>query len=437
MRVLTSGLAAPWEITWGPDELLWVTEREGPRILRVSAEDGSIVSAFTLPEVLQTSGQDGLLGLALHPDLLSDDSSPFVYVAYTYDADPGAGVDRRAKLRRFTFDLDEQVLGAPLDLLTELPASNDHNSGRLVLGPDARLYYTIGDQGSNQFSTVCNPNRAQQLPAAGEIAARDYTKYAGKILRIELDGSIPADNPVLAGVRSHIYSYGHRNAQGIAFAAGRLYADEHGPKSDDELNLITGGGNYGWPNVSGYLDGQAYVYADWSASAPTPCAELEYSDYVIPESVPISLETDFDAADFVPPLATFYTVPDDYVFRDPDCPRNDYICWPTIAPSSLDFYPAGSAVPGWASSLLLSSLKQGALFRARLSNDGQSIIGAIEPVLRTQNRYRDLAIQPGGAVIYIVTDPAGAMVGPGGGVSTETEQPGSILEFTLEGFSGG
>ena len=433
LRVLTTGLAAPWEITWGPDDLLWVTERAGQRILRVRPQDGSIASAFPVADVTQSSGQDGLLGLALHASLISDANSRYVYVAYTYDADPGDAVQRRTRLRRFTFDPATETLGEPLDLIADLPASDDHNSGRLVFGPDARLYYTVGDQGSNQFSTVCNPNRAQQLPSADEVAARDYGSYAGKILRLELDGSIPADNPVLAGVRSHVYSYGHRNAQGLAFAGGRLYADEHGPKSDDELNLITPGKNYGWPNVSGYRDGLAYVYANWSASAPTPCEELEYSDYVIPESVPVSLETDFEAPDFVPPLATFYTVPNDYEFRDPACPTNDYICWPTIAPSSLDYYPAGDAIPGWGNSLLLSSLKQGALFRVQLAADGQAVVGLAEAVLKTRNRYRDLAIQPGGAVIYVVTDPEGAMVGPEGGFSTESEQPGAILEFTLVG----
>jgi PQQ-dependent dehydrogenase (s-GDH family) len=430
LRVLMSGLAGPWEITGGPDDLLWITERVGRRILRVRPGDGALLSEFPIPEATQSSGQDGLLGLALHPSLSSDANSRFVYVAYTYDADPGDGVDRRAKLRRFTFDPATQTLGQPLDLITDLPASDDHNSGRLVFGPDARLYYTIGDQGSNQFSTVCNPNRAQQLPSAEQIAARDYASYAGKILRLELDGSMPADNPVLAGVRSHVFSYGHRNAQGIVFAGGRLYADEHGPKSDDELNLITAGKNYGWPNVSGYRDGQAYVYADWSASTPTPCQELEYSDYVIPQSVPVALETVFLAPDFVPPLATFYTVPDGYDFHDPACPINDYICWPTIAPSSLDYYPAGGAIPAWGNSLLLSSLKQGALFRVQLAADGQSVVGVPEAVLKTQNRYRDLAIQPGGGAIYVVTDPEGAMVGPEGGFSTESQQPGAILEFT-------
>ena len=87
------------------------------------------------------------------------------------------------------------------------------------------------------------------------------------MLRLNLDGSIPSDNPMIGGVRSHIYSYGHRNPQGLVFAPdGKLYESEHGPNTDDEVNLIRAGGNYGWPHVAGYRDDQSYAYANWSAS---------------------------------------------------------------------------------------------------------------------------------------------------------------------------
>ena len=102
---------------------------------------------------------------------------------------------------------------------------------RLVFGPDERLYYTIGDQGANQYDNKCVPNRAQALPSQREVDAGDWSTYRGKILRVALDGSIPSDNPALDGVRSHIYSYGHRNPQGLAFdSSGRLYSSEHGPR---------------------------------------------------------------------------------------------------------------------------------------------------------------------------------------------------------------
>ena len=143
------------------------------------------------------------------------------------------------KIRRYTYVRGARRLTEPKNLITGMPASNDHNSGRLVLGPDRKLYYTIGDQGNNQFDNFCTPIRSQDLPTATQVAGRDWQTYQGKILRLNTDGSIPADNPTFGGVRSHVFSYGHRNAQGIVFGpGGLLYSVEHGPKSDDELNLI-------------------------------------------------------------------------------------------------------------------------------------------------------------------------------------------------------
>lgn len=181
------------------------------------------------------------------------------------------------------------------------------------------------------------------------MAAQDFSKYVGKVLRLNLDGSIPEDNPLLAGTRSHIYSYGHRNPQGIVFSAdGKLYANEHGPKTDDELNLIQAGKNYGWPNVLGYQDNKAYVYGNWSAASPTPCADLPYDNFSIPAEVPQHQETDWSHPDFMPPIKTFYTVETGYNFMDPECAGTFYICYPTIAPSSIDYYPRGALAPGGA-----------------------------------------------------------------------------------------
>ena len=136
--------------------------------------------------------------------------------------------------------------------------------------------------------------------------------YQGKILRINLDGSIPSDNPIVNGVRSHVYSYGHRNPQGLVFGpGGLLYAAEHGPSTDDELNLITPGANYGWPLVAGYKDDRSYAYSNWSASSPEPCRTLKFSSLNIPASVPQTKESSFHGS-FAAPLATFFTVPAGY-----------------------------------------------------------------------------------------------------------------------------
>ena len=429
-REILRDLSFPMRIVWGPDDYLWLTERTGKRVVRVRPEDGLQKTAITVSEAFQSGGQDGLLALALHPDLLKHKGKDYVYVSFTYNIAEEPAVDRRTKIRRYTYNRVTETLGSPVDIITGLPGSDDHNSARLLFGPDGKLYYTIGDQGNNQFARMCNPNRAQELPTAGEVAAKDWSKYVGKILRLNVDGSIPKDNPKIDGVRSHIYSYGHRNAQGLTFGRGdKLYANEHGPKSDDELNLIQAGKNYGWPYVAGYKDDQAYTYDNWSASSPTPCDQLAWSDWSPPASVPRQLESAFSHPDFKEPLLTFYTVPNDYVFFDWACGFNQYICWPTIAPSSLHYYPAGHGIPGWDHSLLMTSLKKGAVYQVKLSPNGKTVEGEPAVLFQTTNRYRDLAMSPDRKTFYIITDTTGNTSGPTGGVTTVLDNPGAILEF--------
>jgi PQQ-dependent dehydrogenase (s-GDH family) len=298
-------------------------------------------------------------------------------------------------------------------VLDDLPASADHNSGRLTF-LEQTLVYSIGDQGKNQFDGKCERIRAQDLPTQGEIDAHNWSNYEGKILRVALDGSIPSDNPELAGVRSHIFSYGHRNAQGLASANGSLYASEQGPKTDDELNQILPGRNYGWPLVAGFRDDRAYVYADWSA-APD-CASLDYSDYTIPPSVPQRLES--ATQDTEPPLRTFYTVDSDHDFTA--CGAS-HICWPTFAPSSLAIYTS-TAIASWTGSFLLTSLKDGAVHRV-------SGASGDEVVFRTVNRYRDLAISADGRAFYIATDSSGETRASDGSPTQALEHRGAILEF--------
>jgi PQQ-dependent dehydrogenase (s-GDH family) len=432
MRVVATGLESPWEITWGPDDRLWITERDGWRVIRMDPTTGSQSVAFSVPDVYSTSGQDGVLGMALHPSLGKSLGSDFVYLAYTYDADPGSDVDRRLKIIRLAYDLLLGTLGSPRTLIEGLPASTDHNSGRLVFGPDSFLYYTIGDQGHNQFDNMCLSNRAQHLPSQNAVDQEDWSTYQGKILRIGLDGSIPTDNPIVAGVRSHIYSYGHRNAQGLVFGpTGKLYASEQGPKTDDELNLILAGKNYGWPHIAGDRDDRAYVYGNWSASSPESCESLAYSDYWIPDSVPKQLETAWSNPDYIAPLRTFYSVDDSYDFMDPACPGNFYICWPTIAPASLDLYiPGEVGLKTWGTTLLLPSLKRGSVLRVPLSPNGEATQGEAKELFRTTNRYRDLAIAPNKRTFYIVTDSYGTTSGPTSGSTQVLEHRGAVLEFT-------
>lgn len=446
-RTVITGLENPWEITWGPDQRLWVTERSGKRISRVDPETGEKTVAVTIGEVSAPGGQDGLLGLALHPDLLKGKGNDFVYAAYTYQ-DPKKAPDPRVsdpaspyrqlygKIVRFRYDKAAQRLVEPRTLVSGLPAGNDHNAGRLKVGPDLKLYLAIGDQGNNQLGNFCHPVLAQRLPTAAEIRSQDYAAYEGKVMRFHLDGSIPADNPRLNGVVSHVWSYGHRNTQGLDFGpTGALYGAEHGPKTDDEIDVIVKGGNYGWPHVAGFRDNKAYQYARW-AEATTPCSQLRFSDLAIHPSVPREDERAFKQP-FIEPIATLFTVPTGFNFANPACAGVDYICWPTVGISGVEYYGGFSdGIPGWDPVLLITTLKRGSLYVLPLTVDGQRAAGKMTRMFRSQNRYRDTAVHPNGRTIYVATDSSGLAESDSGGVTTNMQDRGSILAFTYEGEGG-
>lgn len=424
-RVVATGLENPWTLAWGPDNQLWVTERTGFRVTRIDPASGAKRVALVLDDVYQASVQDGVMGLAFHPEFLRGKRLDYVYVAYTYDAEPGAGVTRRMRIRRFTYDAPRETLTTPTDVLANLPAHDDHGGGRLVIGPDAKLYLTRGDQGANFLANYCNVNHAQDLPTRAQVQARDWSNYQGKILRINLDGTIPGDNPMLGGVRSHIYTYGHRNPQGLAFGPnGLLYSSEHGPSTDDEINLIAAGKNYGWPRVAGFRDDQAYVWANWPASAPAPCQTLKFHSRVIPPSVPQASETSWEHRDFVAPLATLFTVPASY-----DFPANGNA---TIAPAGIALYTA-AAIPGWANSVLVTGMRTGAVYRLQLGGDGKSVSGAPVEYFKANDRYRDIALSPDGRRVFLVTDSFGVTADDQGQRTETLANPGGLVEFTYRG----
>ena len=443
-KVLATGLKGPWELTYGPDDHLWVTERTAGRIIRINPADGAKTTAIDIAEVSAPGGQDGLLGMALHPELLKGTGNDYVYAAYTY-VDKQRGPERTVtdesspyrylytKIIRLTYDKTTARLSDSVDLIAGLPASTDHNSGRLKIGPDLKLYYTIGDQGNNQLANYCIPIQAQRLPTADELKAKDYFAYQGKSLRLNLDGSVPGDNPVINGIRSHVFTYGHRNMQGIDFAPdGTLYAAEHGPKTDDEINILLPGRNYGWPQVAGYRDNKAYQYARW-ADATTPCKQLHFNDLAIDPSVPRQDETAW-TEDFESPIATMFTVPSDWNFNDPACKGFTFICWPTVAPSSIEVYmPKSGGIPGWENSLIVPTLKRGSIYRIPLAADGRTLRGPIERYFQSENRYRDTALSPDKRTIYVATDPGGVVEKLSGGATTTLQAPGAILAFTYKG----
>jgi PQQ-dependent dehydrogenase (s-GDH family) len=431
VNVIARNLSAPLNILYGPDGIIWITERVGKNITRIDPINGTKLSSIPVPGVNQSAGQDGLLGMTFDPNF---NNTNHIYVAYTYDADPSEQPDRRTKITRFTYDPATNTISEPLDLISGLSGSSDHNSGRMTFGPDGKLYYTIGDQGKNQLALFCLNNRAQHLPTTDQVAAKNWTTYEGKVLRMNPDGSIPDDNPEINGVKSHIYTYGHRNAQGIAVGPnGDLYVAEHGDNSDDEINRLQAGGNYGWPYVSGYIDNKAYQFYNWSAAEN--CEELTFNDVApAPPGVPVVNESQFNASDFVPPIQTFYTVDNDFNFVNHTCGEMASVCYPTVAPSSLRLYTS-NVIPGWENNLMMTTLKAGRIFQIALDENGAAL--AREPVelFRSENRYRDIAFGPDGRTLYVITDMMGPVQAMREGPITPTTalwSPGSLLVFSYE-----
>ena len=215
VRTIATGLAVPWGIAFLPDGDALVGERDSGRILRIPARGGTPREVMRLPDVAP-GGEGGLLGLAVSPHYADDG------LVYAY-----ATTDRDNRIVRFR-------LGGPVQpILTGLRAGAVHDGGRIAFGPDGKLYAGVGETGDSGL--------------AQDVAARN-----GKILRIDPDGSAPADNPFPG---SPVWSLGHRNVQGLAWdAGGRLWATEFGQSETDEVNLIRRGANYGWPEVEGTGD---------------------------------------------------------------------------------------------------------------------------------------------------------------------------------------
>jgi PQQ-dependent dehydrogenase (s-GDH family) len=422
-RVVLSGLEAPWGMIWGPGGKLWITERQGKRVVEVDPATAQKSVLVEIAEIHTGVQHEGLLGLALAPDF---DSSGLVYLTYTYlDGDR-----ELQKIVSYKYDPGTKTLSDPKDILTGIPAWTDHQGGRLVFGPDGMLYLSKGELGHNQGANRCKLNEAQRLPTAEEVAAMDWTAYVGKVLRIKPDGGIPDDNPTLNGVRSHVFTLGHRNPQGLKFIGGQLFSVEQGPSTDDELNILVSGGNYGWPLIAGYPDDQAYGYINWSAVPG--CDKVDPSAY-LPPNQPMEKETQWNRADYKEPIRTFFTMPSGYSFQDAKFGALAYLGWATIAPSSLDYYPADGPIQAWRNSVIISSLKNGALYRVPLSADLKQAQGDVIKYFHTRNRYRQVLISPDGKSVYVITDSGGNLLDENGLPTQESANPGSLIVFEYKG----
>lgn len=395
MRTVIGNQRMPHDIVYGPDNNIWYTERFGGTVSFVNPVTSSKTVLLTLgPKMVRVGGQDGLMGLALHPQLLT--GKPYVYIAYTYESTSSTA--RKIRIERYDYNTGTQTLINPVTILENIPGSNDHNSSRLAIGPDLKLYYTAGDMGAGQFDNINRTNNAQNLSI-----------YEGKVLRLNTEpissSWIPTDNPF----GNAVYTLGHRNAQGLVWGnvngTDFLYSSEHGPYSDDEINIIQSGRNYGWPQVSGFCDGN-------------------YNGRTIGGFAVVSEQNNCATLNAKEPMRS--------LFPSTNPPTGgDNMTWPSTGPSGTDFY-GSTAIPGWQNSLLVAHLKNGTLTRFKLSSDGQSIISDTIHYFRGMGRFRDVAVSADGLKIYLACDSSGSTSGPTGGVTTTPANPGSILEFTFQ-----
>lgn len=223
VSILAQNMDTPWAIDFAPDGRIFVTERPGR--IRVIKSGVLLTEPWMTLDVAE-SGESGLLGLAIDPQFTRN---AYIYVAYTYRTTTGSLENKLVRLREVNGRGTVDKI-----LLDGVNGGGIHDGGRVKFGPDGKLYWTVGETGNS------NP-------------AQDLNSYNGKILRLNPDGTIPADNPFPG---SFVYSYGHRNPQGLAWqpVTGRLYETEHGPSGlpggRDEVNYIEAGKNYGWPVIT-------------------------------------------------------------------------------------------------------------------------------------------------------------------------------------------
>ena len=397
---LPTGLSTPWEMTYGPDNFLWLTEAGG-RVSRVNSTTGEKVVVYTAPDYFGGSRLEqsplcfepnigtGTLGLALHPDF-STSATAYIYYVYSYNSGTEQAPKTQFKIVRLTWDASSQRVVANLDLVRNLPTGYDHLGGRLLAIKQngiPYLYFTTGDNGiSDANSPDCyvpqanNPNNLAQDPAAKN----------GKVHRFNIDGTVPSDNPIPG---NSFFTRGHRNPQGLMYnpVQNVVYDIEHGDRTDDEINVLVKGMNYGWKNVRGYHGDDNYP------------GEAAYIQSYVPH----------------PLIANDQLKPAFYAWCAVPQPTNPNSAdWCSVAPSDGLYYNS-NAIAAWTNSLLVVTLKAGTntqpqLYQFKLNPDGITLVASTpgEPNPRTffsadqalNGRLRDIAVSPDGRKIYLINN---------------------------------
>ena len=465
-------LQYPWEITYGPDNNLWITESRGSKVYKMDPNTGTKTTVLDISlgstwlpspsdslNVQFNSGwpQGGLAGLAIHPDFLDGTGlHDYVYISYVHRNLGGSsptGMFFRNKLVRFKYNSGTGRLESPSVICDTLPGSNDHNSQRIIIAPvtvggTPYLFYSSGDMGSGQFGNRTRPQKAQ-IPAS----------YEGKILRFNLDtlGNvpwIPSDNPYSS--TSAVWSIGIRNNQGLAYnpALNILYGASHGPYSDDEINIIQPFKNYGHPLIQGFVDGN-YDGAFVQGTDTSVSAGADYtSSGGVSSCPPIGSESAnkiaIDASGnglYKDPLFSAYPVAGGpittpgtvkYIWKNNPGNANPAPGWPTEAWSGLDLY-THTLIPGWKNSLVAASLKWGRLLRIKLNTAGTqtsptNTFNDTVSYLGSQNRFRDLAFSPDGKDIFVVMDNSSTTSGPGSANPVVPNCLGCVQKYTFLGY---
>ena len=321
-ELVVSDLTIPWGFVFLPDESMLITEKEGKII---HFKDGKKTEVQGVPEVYNR-GQGGLLDIALHPNY---EENGWIYM--TYASSEGEGEGGHTALMRAKLDNNTLVSKELLYKATPNTTKGQHFGSRIVFDNDNYLYFTIGERGDR------------------DVNPQDITRDGGKVYRLNDDGSVPSDNPFVneANAKKAIYSYGHRNPQGMVLhpETGKIWVHEHGPKGGDEINIVKKGANYGWPvisygvNYSGtkftditekegmeqpihYWDpsiapsGMAFVtsdnYPDWKGNLMVGSLKFSYMDKVVLEGEKVVKEERF--LDGLGRVRTINQGPDGYIY---------------------------------------------------------------------------------------------------------------------------